>query len=258
MAKNGIGTVDRECSGGCGRRGSVRADQAAPFLCRRCRAVLRQRLEDKRREARPGCVECGGRVDGRRGRLVCSDRCARARVNRRRRGQHVPGSSVRRSSPLRIVDCAGCGAAFVQRFGRLWCGDRCRPARLPCKACGGAIGPGRKGRRTCSDGCARELYLASRRRYKRRRRASRRGVELERFDDRDVFERDGWRCHLCGRSCLRRSGTWEHPRGATVDHVIPLAAGGAHSLANVRTAHWTCNIRKGARSLGPEQLRLVG
>ena len=34
---------------------------------------------------------------------------------------------------------------------------------------------------------------------------------------------------------------------ATLDHVIPLAKGGAHARANVRCAHLICNLRKGDR-----------
>lgn len=38
----------------------------------------------------------------------------------------------------------------------------------------------------------------------------------------------------------------------TLDHIIPLAAGGAHTYANVQLAHFLCNSRK---SDGDAQLR---
>lgn len=79
--------------------------------------------------------------------------------------------------------------------------------------------------------------------------------------DRDIGwlnlgERDGWRCHLCGRKVQRRPGTAERPLGATVDHLIPLADDGEHIWSNVALAHRRCNTSRGAG--GRAQLRLVG
>lgn len=45
----------------------------------------------------------------------------------------------------------------------------------------------------------------------------------------------GWRCWMCGRP-------WE-----CIDHVIPIALGGAKWPANVRPSCGSCNSRKGAR-----------
>jgi 5-methylcytosine-specific restriction endonuclease McrA len=47
------------------------------------------------------------------------------------------------------------------------------------------------------------------------------------------------------------------PLAATIDHIVPLAAGGDDTKANVQLAHRRCNTRKGARG-GEQQLRLVG
>lgn len=54
-----------------------------------------------------------------------------------------------------------------------------------------------------------------------------------------IFERDRWRCGICGKRVRRRD--------ASIDHVIPLAKGGTHEPGNVQCAHLLCNIRKGAR-----------
>jgi 5-methylcytosine-specific restriction endonuclease McrA len=59
-------------------------------------------------------------------------------------------------------------------------------------------------------------------------------------------ERDGEHCYLCDRlmSFQRyRQGNY-NPRRASMDHVIPLARGGQHSLDNVKLACLRCNIRK--------------
>jgi len=59
-----------------------------------------------------------------------------------------------------------------------------------------------------------------------------------------VFERDGWVCQLCLKP-VRRSLPSGHMKEATVDHIVALAAGGAHCMANVQTAHRICNSLKG-------------
>jgi 5-methylcytosine-specific restriction endonuclease McrA len=51
-------------------------------------------------------------------------------------------------------------------------------------------------------------------------------------------------CHLCGQP-VDKTLTWPNPRSASVDHVIPLEAGGPPlALTNLRLAHLTCNSSK--------------
>ena len=64
---------------------------------------------------------------------------------------------------------------------------------------------------------------------------------------RSVAELDDWTCHICGDRVERVGGTPNSRRGATMDHVIPIAEGGPHSWNNVRCAHWECNMRKSDR-----------
>lgn len=89
---------------------------------------------------------------------------------------------------------------------------------------------------------ASELYSAN----QHRRRAQMRGSGL--VSIREVFERDGGICHLCGGPV-----DWDtpprHRLSKTRDHVIPLSCGGAHELANVRLAHYSCNSARKARLL---------
>jgi 5-methylcytosine-specific restriction endonuclease McrA len=89
-----------------------------------------------------------------------------------------------------------------------------------------------------------------------RRRAAKRGATAEKFTPLEIFERDGWRCGICGRK-VNRDLAWPHPKSASLDHVEPLSRGGEHSRANTRLAHLDCNIQRGNRG-GDEQLSLVG
>lgn len=89
----------------------------------------------------------------------------------------------------------------------------------------------------------------------RRKNAKRRGARVgDRFTIEEIGDRDGWRCHLCRRRVDRRlSGTL--PKGPTIDHLVPISAGGLDERANVALAHRECNLRR--RHIGPAQLLLV-
>lgn len=97
-------------------------------------------------------------------------------------------------------------------------------------------------------------YAARSERLKRQSRAAgsyaarmrRLGLEatIERIDPLAVYERDGWVCQICTRP-VDREREWPDMWCATLDHRIPLTAGGAHTLDNVRLAHWICNLHKG-------------
>jgi len=90
---------------------------------------------------------------------------------------------------------------------------------------------------------------------KARRRAKKRCVETQGYMRMDIFERDHWRCHICGKRIVKTLGH-SHPLGATVDHIIPIALGGADAAWNLAAAHRRCNGRKGIGGGG--QLRLIG
>ena len=69
---------------------------------------------------------------------------------------------------------------------------------------------------------------------------------VERIDPRAIYERDRWVCQLCSGSV---DPLLRHPNleSASLDHRIPLAAGGLHAEGNVQCSHLRCNLRKGAR-----------
>jgi hypothetical protein len=59
------------------------------------------------------------------------------------------------------------------------------------------------------------------------------------YTERDVWERGGGRCYLCGQPLA--------PVGWQIEHVIAIDRGGPDVLANVMPAHRLCNQRKGTR-----------
>lgn len=60
-----------------------------------------------------------------------------------------------------------------------------------------------------------------------------------------IYERDGWKCWICGRAVNREA----HPNAddaPSLDHVTPLSRGGSHEDRNLSCAHRACNSKRGA------------
>lgn len=74
----------------------------------------------------------------------------------------------------------------------------------------------------------------------------------------EVFRRDKWKCHVCGKTTHKQYSPHDL-RSATVDHhPIPLSKGGDHDWHNVRCACMICNSKKGNSWDGQQRLPLVG
>lgn len=79
--------------------------------------------------------------------------------------------------------------------------------------------------------------------YGNRRRARIADNGYEKYERRDIFNRDGGLCHICS-GVVDLSVPYPHPQSFTVDHVIPISKGGPDIPANVATSHWICNKQK--------------
>jgi hypothetical protein len=82
-----------------------------------------------------------------------------------------------------------------------------------------------------------------------RRRARYYGVAYEKVDAGFVFERDGWRCQICGDKTPARLRGGSDPKAPELDHRIQMSRGGAHDYENVQLACRQCNGRKGFRKI---------
>jgi 5-methylcytosine-specific restriction endonuclease McrA len=153
-------------------------------------------------------------------------------------------------------------AARFERDGRWSICERCE-RRVACSRTG-------KLRQRCSS-CARlrrkevlaqwkadnpDAWQTISLRYTQKRRALLAEVEHEDFDSSEIFERDKWHCGICGKR-IDRSRKFPDPRSPSLDHVVPLSEGGAHTRANSRAAHFGCNSGRCNRG-GNEQLALIG
>lgn len=170
-----------------------------------------------------------------------------------------------------VVECAICAAAFVKALSiaRL-CSAECRkedarraaltaaekahrPMARSCRECSAVFTPayGDKRKAFCSDTCGRRSVKRIRRSAERARL---RRVKVENVNPITVFDRDRWRCMLCGVKTPRTlRGTYE-PNAPELDHIVPLAAGGEHSYRNTQCACRSCNAAKGDRPKGQQRL----
>lgn len=180
----------------------------------------------------------------------CSKACAgadrTAKANEKRESSRVVANLVRREvSALqtinknissRIRSCSTCGKSHVRRspFYR-YCSWACSAsARMAAK---------QASRLSAS-------YRSGKRKYKAKMRAVRRGAHADNIDPIKVFERDKWRCHLCGvRTLKSKRGTCDD-RAPELEHMISISAGGAHTWGNVACSCRKCNGKKGAESMG--------
>jgi hypothetical protein len=94
-----------------------------------------------------------------------------------------------------------------------------------------------------------DLYRAIGRATTARRRARLADAYVEDVDRASVWSRDSGLCHLCGRPA--GAADWQ------LEHIVPLAAGGAHSYRNTAVSHPFCNQSKNDRWV-PSALGLLG
>lgn len=156
---------------------------------------------------------------------------------RKRCGCKATSSYLTLAGSTKTVSCADCGCEVV--YVVTGSGSR----RLRCTEC--------QGRRNADARRARKKKYGT----NDRKRARAYGVEYEPIDRQKVYERDHWKCGLCGKRVLKNTRA-PHPRSPSLDHVIPMSCGGPHTYANVQLACFLCNSLKGAG--GSQQLALVG
>lgn len=160
--------------------------------------------------------------------------------------------------------CETCGKpagnkdhAGMGRFCSLECTYSWRGVRI-CK-CGNPVPNSSAVSKPSCIKCKRESRRLHKRMYGcyRRRCKTYGGHYNPTVKPRDVFKRDGWRCHVCGKK-TSNAFSLSDPRSATVDHhPIPLSKGGDHDWHNVRCCCFKCNSLKGAKWDGQRRLRLL-
>jgi len=207
------------------------------------------------------CEWCGRdwvRKRDRRGSPYCCSDCGRAAQGKKVR-ERAAQRAAQRAIPIPYARCDKCGEWYVRRHRGKYCLN-CRGYRkvvvrpVSCGRCG-RLHEARVAKTYCPD-CKKQRSREFRERHHERERARRRGITVvEKVSLRYLVERDGARCQLCGKR-VKLNVLVPHPLAPTVDHIIPVAAGGVHSRRNCQLAHFRCNVRKNWR--GDGQTRLWG
>ena len=169
------------------------------------------------------CAECGSLYErASKKQITCSRDCGMRRSIRMRSMQMNP-------ERYEAKPCLECGKVFTPVYGeRAW--GRCSPE--------------------CKEKARARAAKKQHRIGKAKRRAIERGAEADSIDPIKVFERDGWRCQLCGRKTPKALRGKHQPSSPELDHIVPLSRGGPHTYANTQCACRECNGNKGASILG--------
>lgn len=154
------------------------------------------------------------------GALYCGDKC------RWNSGNKKAAQRAEAFRPAERRDCAECGSDFIVGYGYLpssarFCGKECKKRNVWRRLPSG------------------NTHV---------RRAKKYGVPYEMFNKVEVFQRDGWRCGICGIETPQHlSGTTAN-NAPQLDHIVPLSRGGAHSKENTQCACRSCNYLKRDRT----------
>jgi hypothetical protein len=212
---------ERECKG-CGKifKRNPKKGDAARYCSRAC-AFSHSKTWRRKRERLPPrsrvwfrhCARCESPFVARRSEVVmCSKQCTFAASKEKRDRERAP----KPPKPMALRCCLRCGVEFASQ----------------------------RAKRYCSKRCARYI----RRKMEKALRRARGRVVAERVSPRRVFERDGWRCQICGKATPSERRGSTRSNAPELDHRVPLSKGGAHTYANTQCACRACNGVKGNKT----------
>lgn len=196
-----------------------------PEYCSDCRRERKSELSKASRVAppmgrvcaEPGCSEVLHRSPGRRGARLCEAHSV-ARIKARKRVADPDNHDL---------ECSELGC------------DRSVRARGVCSM--------HYKRMLRAEGKLREPWNDRRRSNHHARRARMNGAaNADRVMLADLISRDALVCHWC-QEAIDLDVQWPDPLSKSIDHIVPVSKGGAHTLENCQLMHLGCNSSKGDR-----------
>lgn len=211
------------------------------LTCKGCGQPFVQR----RRGSKDANLYCGRSCSGRRKWASETERRKAEKTRWRERKRQRLGLDQR---------CQRCGAQYRSKtLSDPYCSAACRkPRRIhasrPCSMCSQPFVPHHGLAKFCSPECAKKTHKRHRPKggRKDRHRARKAGVRYEWINRSKLFERDRWRCQVCGIRTPKRLRGKLSDNAPELDHRVPLAMGGDHTWANVQLACRRCNAMKAA------------
>lgn len=233
----------RFCTDACQRRNHSAKRISRTATCEGCGVTFNPKRTDRARYCTRACSFAHGEA------------ARRAVATRMERYPPAPKPDTTEADALRRI-----GRGIPASLGRLLLiqAKRQRAAK-PCLTCGKPIGASRSGSggaSYCTTRCAQQSasFREAKRAARLARKAKERSARVETVSPLRVFERDGWRCHLCGGLTIKGKRGSYHAKAPELDHIVPLSKGGDHSYANTACAHRSCNIAKSDRVIGQPSL----
>lgn len=183
--------------------------------CNKCGAVRTAKLSTIKKAV---CINC-------RDNDFKARRIEAARLRKQKEIQRAKRENDKRYKQITYIvcECQQCGRSFITQRSKKYCTEKC-----------------------------------ANKSHDKRSEMKRRARMKSQLVDNDItlqrlYDRDGGVCYICGRLCDWNDSEWRD--GAfyagdsypSIDHVIALAKGGAHSWMNVRLACRRCNVLKSDR-----------
>ena len=206
------------------------------------------------------CKWCDNQLpDGSHGtRKYCSGACQKAASNERslQRGPTCAecgdrmhrGKDVLPQGQARCLKCKNGGRGYFFKDGARWTHGN-SAYRMGCR-CDVCVGAKREANSVYKDLVKAEHGVNPSTLYNRRYR-ERTGLRY-RMGTKDwisvklrleIYERDGWLCHLCNEP-VERAAHFNDDLAPSLDHLVPRIKGGSDDPKNLKTAHRLCNSRR--------------
>jgi hypothetical protein len=218
------------------------------------------------------CVHCGAAFTPRTaGVMYCTKACKLAAWKAANRDRWL-ALNVRKVSAIHAAYCVTCGAAYVSRSARRYCSPTCKPSSakpkfqlgvhyIPpvrtCVHCGLQWSAIRRVGRTaycqttaCQEAKRKQRSKKAKASHSHVSRAKKHGRRYGYFNVMRVFERDRWRCQLCGVKTPKSLRGTIDPRAPEIGHIVAVADGGDHLIENIQCECRACNAGKGVRARG--------